>query len=193
MTSSSSAPLLLADPIPRAEAYDKVQAASAHQSLVRSWPIRTEAQQVLYEKRQAEAKRLFEEQQKEARKQEELAEQRREQERQVQEKQLQQAHEEIKRRTPRYKFNICTQLEKKRFKKMARTEAVFVLEPDIAKEYRHLRQEAAQLMHRNGPFSASAMTAHAKFEAFNQEHLMSHLPSLGLEYEEDSGRFVLLE
>ena len=193
MPFSSSAPLLLADPIPRAEASSKVQAASAHQSLVRSWPPRTAEQQELYEKRRAEAKRLFEEQQKEAKEQQELAEQRRKQERQVQEKQLQRTHVEIKRRTPRYKFNIATKLEKKRFKKTALMEAVFVLEANVATEYRRLRQEAAQLMHATGPFSAVAIEAHSRFEAFNQENLMSQLPSLGLEYEEDSGRFVLLE
>ena len=82
MTSSSGAPLLLADPITRAEAYTKVQTASAHQSLVRSWPIRTAKQQELYEKRQAEAKRLFAEQQEE-RKQKELATQTCEQGRQA--------------------------------------------------------------------------------------------------------------
>jgi len=68
-----------------------------------------------------------------------------------------------------------------------------VLEANVATEYRRLRQEAAQLMHATGPFSAVAIEAHSRFEAFNQEKLMSHLPSLGLEYEEDSGRFVLLE
>ena len=83
MPFSCSAPLLLADPIPRAEASSKVEAASAHQSLVRSWPPRTAEQQELYEKRQAEAKRLFEEQQKEAKTQQELATQRGEQERQA--------------------------------------------------------------------------------------------------------------
>ena len=72
MTSSTSAPLLLADRITRAETYSKVQTASAHQPLVRSWPIRTAKQQELYEKRQAEAKRLFAEQEEE-RKKEELA------------------------------------------------------------------------------------------------------------------------
>ena len=233
MTSSSSAPLLLADLITRAEAYTKVQTAYAHQSLVRSWPIRTAKQQELYEKRQAEAKRLFAEQQEEERKKEELATQTCEQERQArrqqeelvaqrleqerqtrieqerkrirkQEEQAEQreeqekrekerAHEEVKRRTRRYKFNIATKLEKKRFKKTALTEAEFVLEPEIATEYRRLRQEAAQLMHQYGPFSASVTAAHAKFEVFNEGNLMWQLPSMGLEGEKESGRIVWME
>ena len=103
------------------------------------------------------------------------------------------AHEEVKRRTWRYKFNIAMKLEKKRFKKTALTEAVFVLEPEIATEYRRLRQEAAQLMHQYGPFSASVTAAHAKFEVFNEGNLMWQLPSMGLEYEKESGRIVWVE
>ncbi len=234
MTSSSSAPLLLADPIPRAGAYSKVQAASAHQSLVRSSPIRTEEQQVLYEKRQAEAKKLFEEQQEEGKKQEELATQRREQEKQTrrqqeeldeqrreqerqarrqqeqqaaerrkqerqarereQEEQAQRAHEEVKRRTPLHKFNVTKPGDKKRFKKIALTEVVFVLlDPAVYTEYRRLREEAASLMHKYGPFSASAMAAHEKFVAYNEDELMWKLPSMGLEWDEEGARFVRVD
>ncbi len=50
-------------------------------------------------------------------------------------------HNEIKRRTPLYKWNITTKPAKKRFAKIALTEVVFVLEPDIATQYRRLRQE----------------------------------------------------
>ncbi len=102
-------------------------------------------------------------------------------------------HEEIKRRTPRYKFNITTRSEKNRYKKLALTEAVFVLAVDVTVEYRRLRQEASQLMHMAGPFSAVAMEAHSRFEAFHQKNLIRHLPSVGLEYDEDSGAFVHLE
>ncbi len=102
-------------------------------------------------------------------------------------------HEEIKRSTPRYKFNITTKSEKKRYTKLALTEAVFVFPVDVAAEYRRLRQEAAQLMHTTGPFSAEAMEAHSRFEAFHQENLIRHLPSVGLKYDEDSGTFVQLE
>ncbi len=230
MTSSSSAPLLLADPIPRAEAHSQVPAVHTHRSLVRSWPPRTADQQEMYEKRQAEAKRLFEEQQEEAKTQQELATQRGEQERQArrhqeqivaqrleqerqtrieqerarireQEEQARQrreeekrekdrAFEEVKRRTKRYKFNITTENDKKRLKKIASTEPVFVMAPDVAAEYRRLRQEAAKLMHQYGPFSASATAAHKKFEEFNEIYLTCDLPALGREYEEESGRIV---
>ena len=131
----------------------------------------------------------IEQERKRIRKQEEQAEQREEQEKREKER----AHEEVKHRTRRYKFNIATKLEKKRFKKTALTEAVFVFEPEIATEYRRLRQEAAQLMHQCGPFSTSATAAHAKFEAFNEGNLMWQLPSRGLEYEEESGRIVWRE
>ena len=96
----------------------------------------------------------------------------------------------MKRRTRRYKFNITTENDKKRLKKIASTEPVFVMAPDVAAEYRRLRQEAAKLMHQYGPFSTSATAAHKKFEEFNECYLMSNLPLLGLEYEEQSGRIV---
>ncbi len=193
MTSSSSAPLLLADPIPRAEAHNQVPAAHTHQSLVRSWPPLTEEQQELYEKRLAEAKRVLKEQQEEAKKQQELATQRLEQDRQARKPEEGKRHEEIERRTPFYKFNNTTKSGKEKFKKLAVTEPVFVLEAEIATEYRRLRQEAGQLMHTKGPFSAEAMAAHAKFEAFNEDNLMWQLPSLGIEYEKETGKFWMLE
>ncbi len=161
----------------------------ATQTCEQARQARRQQEELVAQRLEQERQTRIEQERKIIRKQEEQAKQREEQEKREKEH----AHEEVKRLTRRYKFNIATKLEKKRFKKTALTEAVFVLEPEIATEYRRLRQEAAQLMHQYGPFSASATAAHAKFEVFNEGNLMWQLPSMGLEYEKESGRIVWVE
>jgi hypothetical protein len=121
------------------------------------------------------------------------AHERDEKERMQKQREAERVHQEIQRRTRLYKFNITTKLDKKRFKKLALTEPVFVFEADMAAEYRQLRQEAAHLMHTQGPFSGAAMAAHTKFEVFHKDTIMWQLPSMGLEYDEASGRFWMDE